>query len=58
MSNKQICDKCGLEFKELLTGRRLVPTGFLIFDTTADCDVPDMDTCDREDCRGKTETND
>ncbi len=49
-NDRLACDRCGLPYRDLATGVRLVSTGFLLYDPTGDCDVPDLDSCERPDC--------
>ncbi len=46
------CSKCGKAYKLLGTGTRLVPTGFIIYDSVNNRDVHDMDACAQ--CEDKT----
>jgi len=56
-----LCERCGLRCVDQsgalceffgIANARLVATGFMLYDSTQDKDVPDLDSCDRPDCPG------
>lgn len=56
------CEQCGGRFVQQdekvcmvlgINSTRLVATGFMLWDSTSQRDVPDLDGCDRIDCAGR-----
>ena len=52
--NLPVCETCGLMYQDLFTCA-LVPTGFLLYDSTRNRDVWDLDSCDHASCPHKRE---